>query len=138
MRYYLRVCAISLLLLVGISSCDPAHAQGLGDYHSQPGETRDQFVVRISGDLFDYTARTGHEVCGAIRETTTGYRVVVTTSGRNDECAMPGDTQVYVHTHPINQGLGFSRADYVRPGYLVTGKAVKFQAGGRPVTLARR
>lgn len=125
-------------LLVAASSCHCAAASGLGQYHSEAGETRDAFVVRIAGEVFSYTEATGHEVCGAIYTTDTGYTVSVETSHRNDECALPGDTSVYLHTHPINQGLGFSRADYVRPGYLITGKSVKFQAGGRPVTLTRR
>lgn len=96
---------------------------------SQPGETMDAFVVRISARANAHTKATGHEVCGAIRTDGDSLKVEMTSSGRNDECELPGDTEVYFHTHPINQGMGFSAGDYVRPGYLSTVAGVKFQDG---------
>ncbi len=96
---------------------------------SIPNETRDDFVKRIAPRAVAYTAQTGWEVCGAIREADGVYTVDVRTSKRNDECELPGDTLVYLHTHPRNQGLGFSAGDYVRPGYLLTEVAIKYQDG---------
>lgn len=96
---------------------------------SQPGETMDAFVLRISDKANSHTKASGHEVCGPIRQTESGYSLEISTSSRNDECELPGDTQVYFHTHPINQGMGFSGGDYVRPGYLSTLAGVKFQDG---------
>lgn len=96
---------------------------------SIPGETRDQFVQRIAPRAIEYTRATGWEVCGAIREQDGVYTVAITTSERNSECALPGDTTVYLHTHPRSQGLNFSAGDYVRPGYLITEVAIKYHDG---------
>lgn len=96
---------------------------------SQSGETMDEFVVRISARANEHTKATGHEVCGAIRDDGDFLKIEMTSSGRNDECELPGDTKVYFHTHPINQGMGFSAGDYVRPGYLSTLAGIKFQDG---------
>lgn len=96
---------------------------------SQPGETMDDFVVRISPRANAHTKATGHEVCGAIRTDAGALKIEMASSGRNDECQLPGDTKVYFHTHPINQGMGFSSGDYVLPGYLSTLAGIKFQDG---------
>jgi len=112
-----------------IPFCASANSLYLYSESSLPGETMDSFVVRISPRANEYTKKSGHEVCAAIRNNGSGYSVEVTTSSRNDECMLPADTEVYLHTHPINQGMGFSRGDYVRPGYLITEVGIKYQDG---------
>lgn len=115
-----------------------ANATTLYAETSVRGESMDEFVVRIADRAYDHTKKSGHEVCGAIREEGGIFTVVITTSGRNDECELPGDTEVYVHTHPINQGFHFSKGDYVRPGYLIAQNVIKFQNGGRPRKVSSR
>lgn len=116
-------------ILLAISFSASAESTYLYTEVSYPGETMDAFVVRISPKANAYTKSSSHEVCAAIREDGGIYTAKVETSGRNDECALPSDTEVYLHTHPINQGMGFSAGDYVRPGYLITQVGVKFQDG---------
>lgn len=116
-------------ILLALSFSASAESNFLYTEVSQPGETMDAFAVRISARANEHTKETGHEVCGAIRTDGDSLKVEMTSSGRNDECELPGDTEVYFHTHPINQGMGFSAGDYVRPGYLSTLAGVKFQDG---------
>lgn len=96
---------------------------------SVAGESMDAFVLRIADRANQHTSASGHEVCGAIRTEDSIHRIEMITSRRNDECWLPIDTEVYFHTHPINQGMNFSSGDYVLPGYLSTLAGVKFQDG---------
>lgn len=116
-------------ILLALSFSASAESTYLYTEVSHSGETMDSFVVRISARANAHTKTTGHEVCGAIRADGDSMKVDMTSSGRNDECELPGDTEVYFHTHPINQGMRFSAGDYVRPGYLSTLAGVKFQDG---------
>lgn len=116
-------------ILLALSFSASAESTYLYTEVSQPGETMDAFVVRISPRANAHTKATGHEVCGAIRDYGDFLKIEISSSGRNDECELPGDTKVYFHTHPINQGMGFSAGDYVRPGYLSTLAGIKFQDG---------
>lgn len=117
------------LILFAIAFSAQAESTYLYTEVSKPGETMDAFVLRIAPKANAYTKGSGHEVCAAIRESDGIYWAKIGTSGRNDECWLPADTEVYLHTHPINQGMGFSAGDYVRPGYLITQVGVKFQDG---------
>lgn len=117
------------LMLMLMPLCAKAESRYLYTETSVAGETMDAFVLRIAPKANAYTKASGHEVCAAIREVEGVYSAEVGTSGRNDECWLPGDTEVYLHTHPINQGMGFSAGDYVRPGYLITQAGVKYQDG---------
>lgn len=120
---------IIVLILMLIPLCAKAESTYLYTETSHAGETMDAFVLRIAPKANAYTKDSGHEVCAAIRTDGERYRIEVGTSSRNDECELPGDTEVYLHTHPINQGMGFSAGDYVRPGYLITQVGVKYQDG---------
>lgn len=117
------------LILFAMAFSAQAESTYLYTEVSQPGETMDAFVLRVAPKANSYTKASGHEVCAAIREVDGSYSAEVSTSSRNDECALPGDTKVYFHTHPNNQGMGFSHGDYVRPGYLITQIGVKYQDG---------
>lgn len=123
------IAAILLALSFSFSFSASAESTYLYTEVSHPGETMDSFMVRISARANAHTKTTGHEVCGAIRADGDSMKIEMTSSGRNDECELPSDTEVYFHTHPINQGKGFSAGDYVRPGYLSTLAGVKFQDG---------
>lgn len=113
------------------------HSQVLYTETSKEGETRDAFVVRIAPKMYERTKHTGHEVCGALRFDGVYHHIEITTNKRNDECALPNDTDIYVHTHPINQGFHFSKEDFVRPGYLIAEQVIKFQSG-RVRTVAKK
>ena len=132
MKYFM-VC-----MLIWIGFIPHASAHELFYEQSLPSETQDAFVVRIAPQMYAYTQQSGHEVCGALRFDGKLYSIIVSTSGRNDECALPSDSQVYVHTHPINQGFHFSKDDYVLPGYLIAQNIIKYQNGGRVVKIAKR
>lgn len=116
-------------ILLTLSFSASAESTYLYTEVSQPGETMDAFVVRISARANAHTKATGHEVCSAIRSDGNFLKIDMNSSGRNDECELPADTEVYFHTHPINQGMGFSAGDYVLPGYLSTLSGIKFQDG---------
>ena len=117
-----------LVAALMIASAGPAGAsEYLYTEVSNPGETMDAFVTRIAPKALEHTWKHNAEVCGPIRQTEQGYEVRISTDGRRDECSLPGDTVVYVHTHPRGIGFGFSPSDYVRPGYLITERAVKYQ-----------
>lgn len=116
-------------ILLALSFSASAESTYLYTEVSQPGETMDEFVVRIASRANEYTKVKGHEVCGAIRINGDSLKIEMTSSGRNDECELPADTKVYFHTHPINQGMGFSASDYVLPGYLSTLAGIKYQDG---------
>lgn len=118
-----------IAILLAISFSASAHSDYLYTEISIPGETMDDFVLRISNRANEYTKQTGYEVCGSIITEDERYRIEMMTSSRNDECELPGDTKIYFHTHPINQGMNFSHGDYVLPGYLSTLSGVKFQDG---------
>lgn len=116
-------------ILLALSFSASAESTYLYTEVSRPGETMDEFVVRIAARANAHTKSTGHEVCGAIRSDADLMKIEMASSGRNDECELPAATKVYFHTHPINQGMGFSAGDYVLPGYLSTLAGVKYQDG---------
>lgn len=127
-RYYLNVCAIALLLLVGMSSCDPAQA---ASFDSQPGQTMDQFVVSIARKLELIGKAANAEACGAIITTSTGYTVSIHT-GNVVRCTVAHDADaVLVHTHLPYMGTRFSPADYSHPGYMIRNGVICYNAGER-------
>lgn len=141
MRYYLRVCAISLLLLVGISSCDPAHATPAGYFQSEAGQTLDQFVMASRKGIMAFSRENrSREVCGMIQERGGIYSVQLVPGGAYS-CEMPvvpdfsGHT---VHTHPFDAAPGFSAADFASgPGYLIWRGNVSHQSGEKSVRRVR-
>lgn len=128
----------AIWFVLACTFCSNARAAIVHQEISLPDENQDAFVVRIASKMYEYTHKNGHEVCGALRFDGTNYSIEITTSERNDECTLPADTEIYVHTHPVSQGFHFSTEDYVRPGYLISYNVIKFQNGGRVRTVAKR
>lgn len=129
-RNFIRGLSISLLLVAGMSSCDPASAAELV---SQPGQTMDSFVMSIRKDLAKASRDAGGvEVCGGIAEVDGRY-VVELVPGERFQCEFTppaGYTGTSVHTHPKEAAEGFSSGDYeAGPGYMVTRGFVYHQHG---------
>lgn len=83
----------------------------VGSYTSNPGESRDAFVLRVAGALKAWTDATGTEACGPIVRTATGYAVTLTTEKSQVVClisiqAPAGDTLTgdSIHSHPTDGG----------------------------------
>lgn len=136
--YYVRICAISLLLLVGVSSCDPAHAQAvkvvpIETHTAEPGMSLDDFAKSIRKRVSRLGHRESAEVCGAFYQRGGVYGVELVTSGRDMECVMdtPADfTGVTIHTHPVTSPGLFSEHDYnAGEGYLVLKGVLYHQRG---------
>ncbi|WPJ54340.1 hypothetical protein RCIP0075_00018 [Klebsiella phage RCIP0075] len=137
-RHYVNTCAIALLLLVGMSSCDPAHAQArkvfpIETHTAQPGMTLEDFAKAIRKRVSRLGHRESAEVCGAFYQRDGVYGVKLVTSGREMECVMdtPADfTGVTIHTHPVTSPGLFSEHDYAAgEGYLVLKGVLYHQRG---------
>lgn len=137
-RHYVNICVISLLLLVGISSCDPAHAQApaiqtIETLTGTEGQTMDEFARQIRRRMHRLSHRHGGEVCGAIYLRNGVYGVDVVTTRSDLSCSMvqPADfTGHTIHTHPNHSHGLFSEQDYRQgPGYLISEGVLYHQAG---------
>lgn len=112
---------------------------------SNPGESKDDFLVRVATFMHGYSWSTGYESCGIIAEKDGAYSVVVGTSESPTYCdsqmiytgwASTGET---IHSHPVTNGVldgrevlihTFSEGDYAAgPGYLVDHGKLIYQRG---------
>lgn len=110
---------------------------------SLPGETRDDFVVRIAPRAVEHTAKLRSEVCGEIIMVDGVYSLTITTDNRPTACdiTMSGQADtVTFHTHPARTDVrGFSDLDYKHPGYVAFEDRLRFQAGRlKDVSLSSR
>lgn len=97
---------------------------------SIPGESMDDFVLRVAPRAVSYTNRTSHQVCGAIVKTTDGLlQIDMHTTGNGYRCEVPSETDVYFVTHVWSRGT-FSRSEREIPGYMATRNTLYFQSGG--------
>lgn len=105
--------------------------------HSNAGETRDAFVMRVAPQAVAYTLAHGVETCGVIGERDGEYTLRLRTINANAECSMAkSDVEdgytfsgVTFHTHPTISPPRFKGADYSVPGYVATYRGVAFQQG---------
>lgn len=138
-RHYLNTCAIALLLLVGISSCDPAQAQTpvaikpIETLTGTEGQTMDEFARQIRRRVHRLSHRYNGEVCGAIYQRNGVYGVEIVTTRSDLSCSMvqPADfTGHTIHTHPNHSHGLFSEQDYRQgPGYLISEGVLYHQQG---------
>lgn len=124
---------LKLLLLTWAIWISPASADQrmthLSTELSQPGETMDDFIVRIAPKLNKFTADLRAEVCGTIRTEQGQHAVDIRTYHDRYSCFVERDGLPYVHTHPslLKECWTFSLEDWKRPGYLVTEIGVRYQ-----------
>lgn len=131
---FLNSAAIALLLVAGVSSCDPAAAAERTVYASQPGENVDEFIVRVARQAVAMTRVSKVEFCGAIGFRGDDYAMYLDRGDRNS-CTVRTDdvpegylpTGEVFHTHPDSPH--FSPADYAVPGYMAHGARVMHQHG---------
>lgn len=129
----MRYLIIALLLLVGISSCNPAAAQS---FASEPGQDMDAFVMSIRKPVSALAREAGVELCGAIRRDGDTFRVDLVRGERYScEFTVGADYSGHsLHTHPWEAAPGFSDGDFLAgPGYMIWRGFVKHQAGQRAV-----
>lgn len=101
---------------------------------SNPGESMDSFVARVSPDAVAYTKEHNVEVCGAIGQATGGGYILQIEKGRKYSCKIhwvrgkfTGQT---FHTHPDDGAESFAPADLHVPGYMAKGSTLQHQIGG--------
>lgn len=139
-RHYLNVCIISLLLLVGMSSCDPAQAaprerviQSIESHVAAPGMSVEEFAKSLRKRFSRLGHRESAEVCGAIYRRDGVLGVEIVTVGRGLECQMDvpeGFTGITIHTHPNTSPGLFSDHDYnAGEGYLILNTVLYHQNG---------
>ncbi|MBB5673748.1 hypothetical protein [Xanthomonas arboricola] len=125
---------LKLLLLTWAIWISPASAAQrmthLSIELSQPGESMDDFILRIAPKLNKLTADLRAEVCGTIRTEQGQHAVDIRTYHHRYSCFVERDGLLpYVHTHPslLKECWTFSLEDWKRPGYLVTEIGVRYQ-----------
>lgn len=115
---------------------------------SSPGETMDQFVVRISSRAVTTTEQARVMHCGVIGQAGTQYSIRLRTDGTWKSCQIDlsdtiggfESTGVTFRTATNDQDSkqGFTDQDFKRPrGYIAYGKTVRYQEGrtkDRPVS----
>lgn len=116
-------------ILLALSFSASAESTYLYTEISQPGETMDAFVVRISARALKETVKQASEICGEVEEFDGGYRVVMATSGKAFSCDLPNTGRPYFHTHPHSSIGTFSHADKKYEGYLAAKGRVYYTNG---------
>lgn len=107
---------------------------------SSPGETMDQFVVRISARAVTTTERARVMHCGVIGQAGAQYSLRLRTDGTWKSCQIDlsdtvdgfDSTGVTFRTATNDQDSkqGFTDQDFKRPrGYIAYGKVVRYQEG---------
>lgn len=82
---------VILLVLTGIAFyTQPARADDspfiVGEFTSQPGESKDAFVTRVAKPLLAWTVANEMEACGAIAEKDGLYSIILTTQNSQLRC----------------------------------------------------
>jgi len=105
---------------------------------SQPGETMDEFAIRIAPRAMAETTQRDAEVCVSIETHPDGLmRIAVQTDGKPLSCTVPAGGQTF-HTHTRLGGPRWSSADYKAPGYLAWDQRVFHQQGPRQTRMVGR
>lgn len=118
---------LTLMLLA-----NSAFATSLFTETSQPGESMDDFVVRVAPQAVAYTMKHNVEVCGMIAKDGDKLVLEVGTQGVNNGCSISvpaNSTGMTFHTHPSPIAFKFHDKDFAVPGYLGTVRGVRFQQG---------
>ncbi|WP_282259376.1 hypothetical protein [Stenotrophomonas sp. PS02301] len=144
----------TLLAVVAAGSASASDLDGndgrtthLYQERSNPGESMDEFVARISTQAIAVTDKRRVSLCGVIGQNSDSYSIRIGTSNTWKRCEIDlGDTGdgftstgVTFHTHTSDEDSvrGFSAQEFNRPrGYIAYGKVVRYQEGrtkDRPV-----
>lgn len=140
------ITTVLVLAAVGGAAAAPA-TQGYQEI-SAPGETMDQFVVRISSHAVARTEQARVMQCGVVGQAGVQYSIHLRTDGTWQSCQIDlsdtvdgfESTGVTFRTATNDQGSkqGFTDEDFKRPrGYIAYGKVVRYQEGrtkDRPVS----
>lgn len=147
--YYKRMIYFLLsLILFGateLSFAQSLHWEDLPYEHintliSRPGETKNQFLIRIAPQLRAYSDRTGFEACGVIGSNQKGlFGVVLGSNHSHLACAnnsnlMPqGMTSIdeTIHSHGSNRSFQMSRVDKLFTGRSDNGSIVSMSLATR-------
>lgn len=149
--------AVLITTILAIGTVGGAAASGTGgndgrtvqlyQERSNPGESMDGFVARISTRAVAVTDERRVSLCGVIGQNGDSYSIRLGTSNTWKRCDIDlGDTAdgfrstgVTFHTHTSDEDSvrGFSAQEFKRPrGYIAYGKVVRYQEGrtkDRPV-----
>jgi len=131
--------AVLITTILAISSVAAAADTGvihgmtvaLYQEESNPGESLDDFVVRIAPRAVQASKEARATVCGQV-EGGGPYLVKVKTDGYTSTCDLPKTAQPYVlvnGTAVDKRENHFSQVNWQRAGYLVTPWSVKHQDG---------
>lgn len=133
MKLSVKTWIVIVLAAVICGFCSmPSRAKELYTETSRPGESVDQFVVRIAAKLRRATNAHSAELCGAIVAHGDIYTLSVTSSFSENDCQfrVTVATVATIHTHiAISGNDNFGPGDYQFPGYLITLRAIRHQAG---------
>lgn len=126
---------LSTLLLVFSAVSTPGESTSLYREVSLPGESMDEFVLRIAPKAYSTGWVKAKELCGAII-TSNGQMSIDMHLGQFNTCEfqMP-EGSVAFHTHPVasREQLKFSRQDAIAGGYLVgRNEVLYYVASGSP------
>ena len=135
----MRAVLITTLLAVAAAGSAAAsdtgviHGRTVGLYREQskPGESLDDFVVRIAPRAVQASKEARATVCGQV-EGGGPYLVKVKTDGYTSSCDLPATALPYVlvnGTAVDKRENHFSQVNWQRAGYLVTPWSVKHQDG---------
>jgi len=142
--------AVLITTLLAISAAGSAAAADLGDNdgrtthlyqeRSNPAESMDEFVARISTQAVAVTDERRVSLCGVIGQSGDSYSIRIGTSSTWKRCEIDlGDTAdgftstgatFHTHTSDEDSVRGFSAQEFNRPrGYIAYGKVVRYQEG---------
>lgn len=133
MKISVKTCIVVILVTLLCGFCSiPSRAKELYTETSVAGESLDQFVIRIAGKIRHKTKVHSAELCGAIDAHGDLYALSVRSSFSQNDCgfSITPSTVATIHTHiAISGNENFGPGDYQFPGYLITPRAIRHQAG---------
>jgi len=133
----------SLLALAMLTVANPTEV--LYSEVGAPGESLDDFAMRIAPKARETTRELGSEICGSFQKSGSTYRITLSTNrnpwGCNIDFANEGDwkaTRWTLHTHTEKGGHTFSAQDdrLKLQGYVVSFHAVTKRIGNLTKTVA--
>jgi hypothetical protein len=127
-----------LLIIALLLSTMTAKAEIIKEMESTAGESKAEFILRVSTFLQSWTEKNNAEACGLIITMDGIHAVILETQKRREECHSSKSykgwtlTGENIHSHPHRRKTkahAFSDTDYTTPGYLVDSNVVWYQNG---------
>lgn len=138
----MRALIAAAMLAASFAAHAGAAPEPVKTFESAPGETMDNFALRVAPWATNWSGRTGSELCGEFERVGDTLRLVLQTTRAAFACdyaktAAPSWTGISFHTHTLKAVAAFTPGDYAHPGYMARARLGVIYNDGDPATVRR-